>query len=201
MDKNKYCYRCLNMYTVPIISLGVGMQTFLPCLEYSESARVLDNVRLNKQIIEAYQIYTGRVPQKNHPACLMWEGYKPHLLLYIVACLDEYEFRFGRVHTVRENIFGSNPHIYQACKLACDCVERPIHLRHNLVSISHMVNLIRKDGIYYGSRLTYQLRYATFVVFDREIDIDEFPTGYYWPVDCVGKKAQRDTQAWLDFLG
>ena len=173
------------------------MQTFLPCVLYSDCARVLDNVRLNKQIVEAYQIYTGRVPQKNHPACLMWEDYKPHLLLYIAACLNEYEFRFQKAHAVRNNLFGTDTNMYEACKLMCDRIEYP--LIGNRVMISHMVNLIRKDGIYYGSRLTHQLRYASFITFGREIDIDEYPDGYYWPVEPVGKKARQDRENWLNF--
>lgn len=50
------------------------MQTFLPVPDFLETAKILDNKRLNKQIVEAYQIFSGRVPTKNHPACLMWEG-------------------------------------------------------------------------------------------------------------------------------
>lgn len=175
------------------------MQTFLPCLNYSESAMILDNVRLNKQIVEAYQIYTGRVPQKNHPACLMWEEHKPHLLLYIVACLGEYECRFGKTHAIQNKLFGNSSNIYETCKLACECVEPPAHLTTALVYISHMVNLIRKDGIYYGSRLTHQLRYAAFITFGRYVELDEYPTGYFWPVSPVGKKAKQDRENWLNF--
>ena len=52
------------------------MQTFLPYRSFSFSAGILDSRRLNKQIVEAYQIITGRVPNKNHPACLMWKGHE-----------------------------------------------------------------------------------------------------------------------------
>ena len=175
------------------------MQTFLPFTDYQSCAHVLDNIRLNKQIVEAYQIYTGRVPQNNHPACMMWEDYKPHLLFYIVACLNEYEFRFHKTHAVRENIFGGNHHIYEACKMACDHIQYPLSDDRIFIFISHMVNLIRKDGIYYGSRLTHQLRYASFITFGREVDISEYPTGYFWPVEPVGKKAMQDRENWLNF--
>lgn len=46
------------------------MQTFLPSPIFAESARILDYRRLNKQIVEGYQILSGRVPNANHPACL-----------------------------------------------------------------------------------------------------------------------------------
>lgn len=43
------------------------MQTFLPSPIFAESARILDYRRLNKQIVEGYQILSGRVPNANHP--------------------------------------------------------------------------------------------------------------------------------------
>ena len=82
------------------------MQTFLPygsC--FYLSATVLDNKRLNKQILEAYQIYTDRVPTLNHPACLMWANYKHYLRLYIRAMVEEYCLRFGRRHKVDKEMF------------------------------------------------------------------------------------------------
>ena len=76
------------------------MQTFLPFPNIYRSASILDDKRLNKQIVEAFQIYTGRVPTLNHPACLMWEKYKPFLRQYIHACCREYSLRFGKQHSV-----------------------------------------------------------------------------------------------------
>lgn len=96
------------------------MQTFLPSWSFIHTASILDNRRLNKQIVEAYQIWSGRVPTKNHPACLMWSGYEDALLFYIETLLNEY-------------------------------------------------------------------------------DVTEYPTGYYWPVCPIGKKAQKDTMAWINW--
>lgn len=56
------------------------MQTFLPYTNTLDAARALDNKRLNKQILECYQILnvlSGRSKGngwKNHPAVLMWKG-------------------------------------------------------------------------------------------------------------------------------
>jgi len=50
------------------------MQTFLPYKDYDQCAEILDNKRLNKQILEAYQILkvlSGKSPSgawRNHPA-------------------------------------------------------------------------------------------------------------------------------------
>jgi len=76
------------------------MQTFLTELEWAKSARRLDPKRLNKQILEAGQIFVtlvpkyywvvfpnGRGPSKawvNHPAVKMWKGSELWLLGYLV---------------------------------------------------------------------------------------------------------------------
>jgi hypothetical protein len=57
------------------------MQTFLPYKDFKKSAKVLDNKRLGKQRVEAFQILNillGRTKTKgwrNHPAVLMWKGH------------------------------------------------------------------------------------------------------------------------------
>lgn len=187
------------MYILHLLfHLGVCMQTFLPFTDYQSCAHVLDNIRLNKQIVEAYQIYTGRVPQKNHPACLMWKGHEKHLLIYITAMLEEYENRFHKTHAVRDNIFGDNVLFYDMCKMAMDLPALYV-IDHDLVQISHMVNLIRKDGIYYGKTLRSHLYTNSRMVYGRYVALDEFPEGYYWPVEPVGKKAMQDRENWLNF--
>ena len=56
------------------------MQTFLPYADFNKSAEVLDNRRLNKQILEGYQILKvlgnpdPRAGWRNHPAVKMWRG-------------------------------------------------------------------------------------------------------------------------------
>lgn len=62
------------------------MQTFLPFASFIHSVECLDDKRLNKQIVEAYQILMGRVPNANHPACLMWRGYEHYLREYATIC-------------------------------------------------------------------------------------------------------------------
>ena len=89
------------------------MQTFLPYPNFAASAGTLDDRRLNKQVVEAYQILTGRLPNRNHLLRKEPDHYAP--------------------------LFDSIP---------CD-------------------------------------------------DLPSYPTGYYWPVEPVGKKAKADRAAWL----
>lgn len=81
------------------------MQTFLPSKHWHECARVLDNKRLNKQILEGWQILmvlteldpqgNDRQPKgwRNHPAVKMWRGYEWTLAEYLEAMVTEWQKR------------------------------------------------------------------------------------------------------------
>ena len=78
------------------------MQTFMPCENFDLTAQVLDDKRLNKQALEAWQIMMTnlkldpngefREPRGwvNHPAAVMWRGYEQALLAYIEAMVQEW---------------------------------------------------------------------------------------------------------------
>jgi hypothetical protein len=75
------------------------MQTFLPFKNFKQSAKALDNKRLNKQILEGYQILKvlnnpdPRAAWRNHPAARMWAGHEQALFTYIMAMVDEANVR------------------------------------------------------------------------------------------------------------
>lgn len=151
------------------------MQTFLPFPNIYRSAQVLDDKRLNKQIVEAYQIYTDRVPTMNHPACLMWRDNKPFLRLYIDACCREYRLRFNKTHKV-DQVLGDD--------ILVDA-ERPWWYGSQLFHHAHRVNLIRKNPDFYRPLFAPNTVYG-----------DE-PDGYYWPVAKEGRKAWNDATNWI----
>lgn len=155
------------------------MQTFLPFPSYAASAACLDDKRLNKQIIEAYQILTGRLPNANHPACLMWRGHKFQLLGYALACCIEYNERHGKAYSLAGKIATID---------ATDC-DVPAWIGNELFHIAHRVNLLRKDAAHYAPLLEHL----------PTPDLDAYPTGYYWPVEPVGRKAKADSAAWLEW--
>jgi len=71
------------------------VQTFLPFVDFKDSALVLDRQRLGKQRLEAKQILMtleGTLPRQswaNHPAVKMWSSYREVLALYgTVMCLE-----------------------------------------------------------------------------------------------------------------
>lgn len=102
------------------------MQTFLISTgTYSETARQLDNRRLNKQILEGWQLLLNilkldpmgnhREPRgwSNHPARNMWVGSEMELYKYIQAMAEEWEAR-GFKNSVKEK---SKETIKQAVQL------------------------------------------------------------------------------------
>lgn len=81
------------------------MQTFLTTSNFATTAQHLDNKRLNKQALEAWQIMMTnlclnpagehRQPKGwyNHPASRMWRGYETTLMEYIDAMCTEWVAR------------------------------------------------------------------------------------------------------------
>ena len=75
------------------------MQTFLPYQNFEEVAADLDSKRLNKQILECYQILnvlsnpSPTAGWRNHPAVKMWRGYEVALFKYAMTMVSEADAR------------------------------------------------------------------------------------------------------------
>lgn len=75
------------------------MQTFLPYTNFKEIASELDSKRLNKQILECYQILnvlsnpSPTAGWRNHPAVKMWRGYEQALFKYAMTMVSEADAR------------------------------------------------------------------------------------------------------------
>lgn len=129
------------------------MQTFLPYSTYSECAKVLDSKRLNKQILECYQILNILSGQssssawRNHPAVLMWSGSESHLYNYTLAMVDE---ALSRGIKVGKNLLNLKT-LYKKCHslwgYAVPSWYLPKHRKY--VNTTHQVSLYHKDPIYY----------------------------------------------------
>lgn len=122
------------------------MQTFLPYPSFTMSAKVLDNRRLGKQRVEAFQIYkvlknlptkTGRIYKgwRNHPAVKMWDGYEDTLLCYMNCMISEWISRG----------FNNTMQIYRAEKLVL-----PKWVGMESFHSAHRSNLLRKDYNHYS---------------------------------------------------
>lgn len=124
------------------------MQTFMPRNDYKFSAQELDDKRLGKQRVEAWQIYkalrgdynkTGA--WVNHPATRMWAGCEQALIHYGMVICAEWEER-GFKDTLYERFdyeFKDNFN-YQ----------EPWWVNNELLNMTHQSNLMRKDSSYYA---------------------------------------------------
>jgi hypothetical protein len=130
------------------------MQTFLPYRSFSKSAEALDNKRLNKQVLEGYQILKvlnnpdPRAAWRNHPAVKMWAGAELGLWNYIMAMVNEANKRGIKTDKNMENltVLRNATQEFWGDALpkwfdADDTVAK--------VNITHRANLYRKDPYYY----------------------------------------------------
>jgi hypothetical protein len=120
------------------------MQTFLPYYDFKFSAQCLDNKRLGKQRVEAWQILQAlRGLTKgwvNHPATVMWRGHEQALIHYGMVISAEWEER-----GFEDNMFAR----FQAEFDGEFDYAEPWWLGLEEFHISHQSNLLRKDPIHY----------------------------------------------------
>jgi len=121
------------------------MQTFMPCNNFEESAKVLDYRRLGKQRVEAKQIIDtleGRSHGwKNHPAVKMWGNHIPFLKQYYNAILREWIDR-GYNNTMKFMLYSRHDLNSKH--------EFPPWMGNPDFHASHRSNLLRKDPEHYG---------------------------------------------------
>jgi len=129
------------------------MQTFLPSSSYLYAAQHLDNKRLNKQILECYQILkvlsTDGVAWRNHPAVLMWENHEHALHSYAMTMIAEAKLRGIKVDKNRENISQLKTqysHFWGTDTPAWALDKEKM----SRVVATHRANLYRKDPEYYA---------------------------------------------------
>ena len=137
------------------------MQTFIPDKAFDNSAKILDNKRLNKQILEGYQILKvlnnpdPRAAWRNHPAAKMWEGHEQALFEYIMAMVKQAEFRGIKTDKNKENLFSLR---LQTLSNWGNGLPKWYNNKEELKRItdSHKANLYRKDPEYYFDFAQYK---------------------------------------------
>jgi hypothetical protein len=120
------------------------MQTFLPYASFKQSAQVLDNKRLGKQRVEAYQVIRALCGESkgwvNHPATVMWRGYENYLCKYgAVMCTEWMQRGF------KDSLFAQFIDYYQFFEEI-----KPWWYDYEPLHISHQSNLYRKDPVHYA---------------------------------------------------
>jgi len=130
------------------------MQTFLPYKDFDKSAAVLDSKRLNKQILECYQILKvlnsndPKAGWRNHPAVKMWRGHENALFDYTLAMIREADRRGIKTDKNKENLM-----VLRVATIANWGNGLPAWFGDSSVmkrvTTTHRANLYRKDDAYY----------------------------------------------------
>jgi hypothetical protein len=127
------------------------MQTFLAYADFNESAAVLDNKRLNKQLLEGRQIYQIISQNRtnggwvNHPAVKMWRHYDNAFFNYLTAIKNECDNRNIKTDKNWDAIIS----LHNSNWNRGSGVVSPPWLNDERVHQSHRNNLYRKDPDYY----------------------------------------------------
>src|SRR5579885_1008273 len=133
------------------------MMTFLPYASFYWSLKILDNKRILKQVVEAFQIWccltnNGSERWSNHPAVKMWKGYEKALQLYMIMALIECESRIKKDGTnyympkMRQHIIDYQLELSEE---EIDNLEYPFWFGNDQLHFSHQSSLYRKDSEYY----------------------------------------------------
>jgi hypothetical protein len=152
------------------------VQTFLPYFEYHRSARVLDDKRLAKQLVECQQIMQVLVgvdknlePRKaggwsNHPAVTMWRGYEDNLSLYATAIAYELDRRPKKDGTKRStNSWSALDNVYQHgfnMGILSGYEGEPPWLGDTRLHYSHRLALLMKAPAWYSPLLHDDVRWG-----------------------------------------
>ena len=151
------------------------MQVFVCDSSMSRSAQMLDSKRLNKQIVEAFQLVEDRLPNLHHPAYMFWKEHKKELRMYMSCLCAEYTRRYGKEHKCA-NV---------ASKPTTDSFASFIP-EFDLLLLSHRVNLLRKDENWYSQ------------FFSVPLPLTDYPNGYYWNAPYA-RSSQDSTKAWKKY--
>jgi hypothetical protein len=125
------------------------MQTFLPLPTYEASARALDQQRLGKQRVEAFQMASAILDPKygwqRHPAVEMWRGHGAALCVYgMVVC------RVWRERGFKDTMLERFIALQYLMTAMGERIEKPKWIGDENLHRSHRSNLVRKDPGFYS---------------------------------------------------
>jgi len=127
------------------------VQTFLPDPSFVRTAALLDQKRLGKQRLEAWQILrtlTGETSGwRHHPAVHMWAGYEGALYYYGTVMCAEWTFR-SFTDTIHQDLHWlAEKH---GIELGLGEGAEPWWLGHPLFHASHRAALLAKAPVHYN---------------------------------------------------
>lgn len=122
------------------------MQTFMPFDSFAISLNVLDDKRLGKQRVEAYQILNAiddpDYGWQHHPATNMWRGYRDALICYGQTACNMWMLRG----------FDDSLLAKFESRKETSSFRLPPWMGDTDFHLSHKSNLVRKYPEYYGPK-------------------------------------------------
>lgn len=156
------------------------MQTFLTNKSFLQTAQSLDDRRLNKQRVEAFQIYNAArgirldakgnyvgpaIGWRNHPAVRMWRGYESLLCIYGYQISLECQRRNIADNAGLHEFFANRMHRHEY--IVPFWYADPV-LSDKLI-FTHRCNLVRKDAEFYHPKFP-------------DVPENYEDISYFWPV-------------------
>lgn len=149
------------------------MQTFMPHQNFGVSARCLDDKRLGKQRVEAYQIikairgdYNDSGAWVNHPATVMWRDHVGALCLYGAEMCIEWTKR-GFDDSLLPQFVDANDGNDKS----------PWWVNNKLLQLTHRSNLVRKNSDYYTFDVPYNIPYVWPLMDEQAFRLGTFKKG------------------------
>ncbi len=146
--------RTLKSETSPAGGERATVNTFLPFSDFGKTARALDQKRLGKQRVEAYQVLLASLGMTkgwaSHPVTRMWRGYEYLLADYGIAICREWTRR-GHRDTLLPKFLEMRARLPRT--------GRPFWLGRREFHRSHRSNLNRKDPSHYRFKVPSDLPY------------------------------------------
>lgn len=126
------------------------MQTWLPFVDFKDSALVLDSTRLRAQRLQAKQIIMeleGKLPNmrwRHHPVVKLWEGHCDTLALYGLMMCSEWRRRGYHEPNIA----------FFAVRIPRRCIVPPAWLGDAHFHLDHQARLMRLAPKHYGRFFT-----------------------------------------------
>lgn len=151
------------------------MQTFMTHDNYYDTAYALDDKRLGKQRVEAFQIlkalrgdYNDTGAWVNHPATVMWRGNTFQLACYGYAICEVWISR-GFSDTLLDE-FINEMHNKRT-------TQEPWWVNQELLHLTHQSNLMRKDADFYDFGVPNNIPYVWPLDDEQAFRLGTFKTG------------------------
>ena len=174
------------------------MNTFVPYASVTQSAKVLDNSRLNKQVLETVQILRVLDNEyktnawKNHPAVVQWKDHEYKLAYYGLMMEREANKRGIKANQKEELKTKMYGYVEQG-----RTVEYPAWWGFEPMHKSHRSNLMRKDPSHYGQYFNDEAGKPYIWIRDKKLQYGLYRS----EIKLEQAKLMNESEIWDEIIG